>query len=354
MSTADFHSTFGDPVYKTSATELNDHDEQMWLAVTCRDGSFDGVFIFAVKTTGIYCRPSCPSRRPKRQNVIFYGLNDEAEAAGFRPCKRCRPRETSIAQDHYTAIERVCREIEASPEARSLKKLAGKVNMSPSYLHRIFKRITGTTPRAYSKALSEKRTAVELSASKNRTVTEAVFAAGYNSMSRFYEGAEDRLGMAPRKFLQGGSGADIYFGFAQSGLGLLLVAATNKGICRVRFGDDCDLLEQELRADFPNATVRKVAKGFERLLDVAVRSVDQPAEAEELPLDIQGTLFEQKVWVALRTIPLGETRSYSDIAQQVGKPKAVSVVARACAANPVALLDPSHRVTAKAGDLSGY
>jgi len=329
-------------------------DAWKWQAFEQRDAGQDGAFVVAVRTTGIYCRPSCPARRPKPENVLFFDLNREAEAAGFRPCKRCRPNEISTAQAQAAAVERACRIIEMTARAPRLDELAAIAGLSPFHFHRLFKRMTGTTPKGYARGLRERREARALASSETRGVTDAIYAAGYETTGRFYDGATERLGMTPQTYRRGGDGQVIRYGTAACWLGRVLVAATDKGICAVRFGDDDHTMIEDLARRFPQASWIAGDQAFAKTVARVVEQIERPHQAAELPLDIQGTLFEQQVWAALRAIPCGETRSYSDIASEIGRPTAVRAVAQACARNPVAVLTPCHRVVAKSGALSGY
>ncbi|MEZ5904622.1 MAG: Ada metal-binding domain-containing protein [Geminicoccaceae bacterium] len=275
-----------------------------WRAIAERDAEADGAFVFAVRTTGVYCRPSCPSRRAKPENIRFFDLAREAEAAGFRPCKRCRPTELSQQQTRALAIEAACRTIEAAETPPSLAALAAAAGLSPHYFHRTFREVTGVTPKAYAGQVRERRAARALQDSAGASVTRAIYAAGYDSAARFYDGATERLGMAPRTFRRGGEGEAIRSAIASCSLGLVLVAATGRGICAVRFGDDEEALLAELRALFPKARHLPPDAAFNELALAVIGRIEQPAAAAELPLDIQGTLFEQRVWAALRAIPL--------------------------------------------------
>jgi AraC family transcriptional regulator of adaptative response/methylated-DNA-[protein]-cysteine methyltransferase len=323
-----------------------------WRAVAERDAEADGAFVFAVRTTGVYCRPSCPSRRARPENIFFFDLAREAEAAGFRPCKRCRPTELSLQQARALAIEAACRTIEAAETPPSLSALAEAAGLSRYHFHRTFRAVTGVTPKAYAGQVRERRAAATLRDSGG--VTRAIYDAGYDSASRFYDGAKERLGMAPKTFRRGGEGEAIRSAIAESSLGLVLVAATERGICAVRFGDDQEALEAELHGLFPKARHLPADRAFSELARAVIARIEQPEAALELPLDIQGTLFEQRVWAALRAIPTGETRSYGAVAAAIGQPTAARAVARACAANPVAVLTPCHRVVPAVGGLGGY
>lgn len=333
--------------------QLNGEDWR-WRAIAARDGQFDGVFVFAVRSTGVFCRPSCPSRRPKPENVVFFDLNRDAEAAGFRPCKRCRPLEMSSAQKQKALIEQACRLMETAEEPYSLPQLGAAVGLSPHHLHRQFKKITGVTPKAYAKALRERRVAASLQDRHCYSVTEAIYSAGYQSATRFYDGAKDRLGMMPRTVIAGGEGENIYTAVVGCWLGKALIAATDRGVCAVRFGDDADALLDGLRKTYPNANIVTAETELADVIAEIVAAIEQPVDAIDLPLDIQGTLFQQKVWAELRRIPAGETRSYAQVAAAIGAPKSARAVGTACGANPVAIITPCHRCLRGDGGLGGY
>ncbi len=332
---------------------LDPEDATKRRAIADRDPASDGAFVFAVTTTGVYCRPSCPSRRPRPEHVRFFDLPRQAEAAGFRPCRRCRPDQVSLRQRHAAAVETACRRLETAEEEPSLAALAAAAGLSPHHFHRVFKRATGITPKAYAQALRERRVAGAL-ARPGARVTHAVHAAGYGSAARFYEGAGARSGMAPRAAAAGGEGETVRFAIADSWLGRVLVAATVRGVCAVHLGDDDDALEAELARRFPAARHERGDVDLGPLVAAVLARIERPATAEELPLDICGTAFEHRVWQALRAIPPGETRSYAEIAAAIGRPGAQRAVARACAANPVAVLTPCHRVVRRDGGLAGY
>jgi AraC family transcriptional regulator of adaptative response/methylated-DNA-[protein]-cysteine methyltransferase len=325
---------------------------EMWRAVLGRDRRADGTFVYAVKTTGVYCRPSCGARRPRRENVAFHQSCQSAARAGFRPCRRCRPEQSAEADSRLTAVAVACRFIERSASVPTLDTLARAAGMSRFHFHRVFRAVVGITPRAYATAYRSGRMREELR--RRTTVTEAIYAAGFNSNSRFYDAAGRELGMTPTTFRAGGAGMAIRFAVADCWLGRLLVAATDKGICSVMFGDDEEPLEQGLRDRFPRAEIRPAPRSFGQLVARVVRLVESPARVIPLPLDVQGTAFERRVWQALRAIPPGETATYGEIARRVGAPRAVRGVARACAANPVAVAIPCHRVVRSDGSLAGY
>jgi AraC family transcriptional regulator of adaptative response/methylated-DNA-[protein]-cysteine methyltransferase len=323
-----------------------------WQAVKRRDRAADGVFYYSVLTTGVYCRPSCASRLPRRENVAFHATCEAAEAAGFRPCKRCRPNEVSLAERQASAVTRACRLIEEAEEPPSLDALARTAGMSRFYFHRVFKAVTGVTPKAYAQAHRAERVRDELA--QRATVTEAIYGAGFNSSGRFYAASPDLLGMTPTEFRSGGNGASIRFAVGDCSLGSILVAATSKGVCAILLGDDPDTLVRDLQDRFPKAHLIGADAAFEGLVARVVGFVEAPAQGLDLPLDVRGTAFQQRVWQALRRIPSGSTASYAEIAQRIGRPKAVRAVAQACAANGIAVAIPCHRVVRTDGALSGY
>lgn len=310
-----------------------------------RDRSLDGQFVGAVKTTGIYCKPSCPARRPLRENVEFFWTAEEARAAGYRACMRCKPDEVGRDREAVAAALKL---IEASEEMPNLEELADHVGYAPHHFHRLFKRDTGVTPAAYARGLRAKRAEQALSG-KGR-ITDAIYEAGYSGPSRFYEDTKGRLGMTPSAWKNGGAGATIRWAVVDTKLGKMLLAATDKGICRLSFDED----ESELARRFPKATIEKGGAAMKELVEGAIAAIDHPANMPDLPLDVQGTAFQQAVWQELRRIPAGETRSYADIAAAVGKPKAVRAAGSANGANNVAVLIPCHRVIRTDGSLGGY
>lgn len=324
-----------------------------WAQVVMRDGSADGLFFYAVKTTGIYCRPSCPSRLARPENVSFYGSAAEAEADGYRPCRRCHPDGQSLADRHAAAITQACRLIEESGEMPSIATLSAESGMSPSRFHHLFKAATGLSPRNYAAACRASRIRSSLIAGK-ASVTQSIYEAGFNSSSRFYEQSSDLLGMTPTRLRQGGKGISIRFAVGQCSLGAILVAMSDKGICAITLGDDPEILVRNLQDRFPNANLIGGDEGFESLVANVVAFVEQPQIGLDLPLDLQGTVFQRRVWQELRQIPAGETASYTEIAQRVGQPKAARAVAQACARNEIAVAIPCHRVVRNDGALSGY
>jgi len=321
-----------------------------WAAVVARDAARDGEFFYSVKTTGVYCRPSCAARRALPENVQFHPSTAAAEAAGFRPCKRCRP--DSATAPHAATIERICRTIAAADEMLTLKDLAAEAGLSEYHFHRVFKATTGVTPRAYAAARREERLRAALG--NGEPVTSAIYDAGYNSNSRFYSGADDVLGMKPSAYRGGGKNQEIRFAVGECSLGSILVAASDRGVCAILLGDDPDELAQSLQDQFPRATIVGGDASFEAIVASAVGLVDSPGTAADLPLDIQGTAFQRRVWQALRDIPSGSTASYSDVARRIGSPASVRAVARACASNRIAVAIPCHRVVRNDGALSGY
>ena len=327
-------------------------DDERWAAVQRRDPDADGVFWYSVRSTGVYCRPSCGARPALRANVAFHGSCAQAEQAGFRPCLRCKPDQPPLAERHAQVVARACRLIDASEADLDLDSLAQACAMSRFHFHRIFKAHTGITPKAYAAARRAARVAQGLAGAP--TVTDAIYAAGYNSSGRFYAGAEGRLGMTPTSWRAGGSGAVIRFAIGACSLGAILVAATDKGICAILMGDDPGQLARDLQDRFPAADVHGADAGFEDTVAKVVGFVEAPALGLDLPLDVRGTVFQQRVWEALRRIPSGATVSYSELAERIGLASGARAIAGACAANPVAVAIPCHRVVRNDGALSGY
>jgi AraC family transcriptional regulator of adaptative response/methylated-DNA-[protein]-cysteine methyltransferase len=327
-------------------------DDARWRAVERRDRSADGTFVYSVQTTGVYCRPSCAARLPRRENVAFHATCADAERAGFRSCKRCRPNEPALADQHAAAVARACRQIEEAEETPSLAALARAAGLSRFHFHRVFKAVTGVTPKAYAAAHRGKRVREELA--QRGTVTEALYGAGFNSNARFYASASQLLGMTPTEFRAGGNGNVIRFAVGQCSLGAILVAATDKGVCAIELGSDPDALVRELQDRFPSAELVGGDQGFEELVAKVVGFVEAPAQGLDLPLDIRGTAFQQQVWNAIRAIPVGATATYSEIAKRIGRPNAVRAVAHACASNALALAIPCHRVVRTDGSAAGY
>jgi AraC family transcriptional regulator of adaptative response/methylated-DNA-[protein]-cysteine methyltransferase len=325
---------------------------EAWRAVEDRDASADGRFVFAVRTTGVYCRPSCPARRPRRENVTFYAKPGQAEAAGFRPCRRCRPQSvlpSPAAQRVELAVEYLDEHLD---DAVTLAELGREVGMSPTHLQRTFKRFMGVSPAEYVRARRLER--LKSGLQRGEKVLDATFEAGYGAASRAYDAAAAPLGMTPATYRAGGRGMHVYYAFADSPLGRLLVGATERGVAAVMLGDSDGELEAALREEYPNARLEPSRDGLEEWTEAVVATFDGPGETLDLPLDVQATTFQWRVWKALRDIPRGETRSYGEIAAAIGAPRSTRAVARACATNPVALTVPCHRVVRKDGGLGGY
>ena len=316
-----------------------------WAAFERRDRSFDGQFVGGVKTTGIYCKPSCPARHPKRENVEFFADPQAAKAAGYRACRRCTPDE--VGRDR-TAVARAIALIEGAEETLSLDELAAWVGYAPHHFHRLFKRATGVTPGAYARGLRAGRAAEALS--KESTVTDAIYDAGYAAPSRFYADADQRLGMTPSAWKRGGTGATIRWTVAPTSLGPLLIAATDKGLCRVSFDEG----EEALRKRFPNADIQPGGQALAALAEKVIADVEHPERHTDLPLDVQGTAFQLAVWEALRAIPIGETRTYTQLAAVAGNPRAVRAAGTACGANHVSIVIPCHRAQRSDGTMGGY
>jgi len=340
-------------VMKEQLSLLADENETKWQAVIGRDAGFDGQFVFAVSSTRIYCRPSCPSRRPHRERVSFFEVPDAAEQAGFRACKRCDPRNASTEERQRDLVRQVCRMLDdAESETPTLSSLSAQTGVSAFHLQRIFKKVMGVTPRQYSESTRLNR--FKDGAREGKSVTTAMYDAGFGSSSRLYEQAKSRLGMTPATYGKGGRGATIMYATVECSLGALLVATTSQGVCSVKLGDSELALVDDLKREFPAAVFRL----DEILLSHAVRTVVQHLEGRtphiDLPLDIQATAFQRQVWEQLSRIPSGQTRSYSEVAREIGQEKAVRAVARACATNPVALVIPCHRVIREDKSLGGY
>jgi AraC family transcriptional regulator, regulatory protein of adaptative response / methylated-DNA-[protein]-cysteine methyltransferase len=327
-------------------------DDDRWAAVLRRDRQADGLFYYSVRTTGVYCRPGCGARRARRENVRFHATSEDAEAAGFRPCKRCAPDGPARASQRALAVAKACRLIEAADVVPSLPALAKAAGMSRFHFHRVFRTTTGLTPRAYAAAHRARRLRERLG--RSDTVTAAIYDAGFNSSGRFYATAWEELGMTPTDFRSGGNGTAIRFAVGESSLGSILVAATDKGVCAILLGDDPGTLVRDLQDRFPKARLEGGDAGFERLVATVVGFVETPALGLDLPLDVRGTVFQRRVWQALRAIPAGGTATYADVAERIGAPRAVRAVAQACAANPLAVAIPCHRVVRQDGALSGY
>lgn len=326
-------------------------EEAAWRAVVARETDFDGALYYAVKTTGIYCRPSCPARKPNRANVVFFSSAADAARAGYRPCKRCKPDE-AVVPVWSQRIEQACRLMETAETPMPLTALADAVGLSPHHFHRQFKRALGITPKAYAAALQQAR--VRTALRRGQTVTDALYEAGFSSSGRFYSDATATLGMTPRAVRRGGAAERLIFATAPCALGHVLVAASPKGVCAILLGDSADDLARELRTLFPRAALDEGDAAFAKTMAAVVTLVDAPSRESRLPLDIRGTAFQRRVWEALRKIPPGETRSYGALAEAIGAPRAVRAVASACAANTLAVAVPCHRVVRRDGSLSGY
>jgi len=327
-------------------------NDPRWISLLARDVSADNTFFYSVKTTGVYCYPSCAARPPRPENVQFYQDRKDAEAAGFRPCLRCKPDQPPLAERNGQKIARVCRLIENSEETLNLAKLADYAGISPHHFHRLFKATTGLTPASYAAAHRANRVRAKLNEADS--VTSAIYDAGFNSNSRFYETSNEVLGMTPTKFRAGGANTEIRFAIGEFSLGSILVASSDRGVCAILIGDDPAALARDLQDRFPKANLIGGEPGYEDLVAKIVGFVEKPGIGLGLPLDIRGTAFQQRVWKALQEIPVGSTASYSDIAQKIGSPKAVRAVAQACGANALAVAVPCHRVIKNDGSLSGY
>jgi AraC family transcriptional regulator of adaptative response/methylated-DNA-[protein]-cysteine methyltransferase len=324
-----------------------------WRSVIERDASLDGTFVYAVRTTGIYCRPSSPSRTAKSGNVSFFATCEEAEAAGYRACQRCTPNAGSLAERNAGIIAKACRLIEAAEDLPKLDELAASVGMSSFHFHRQFKAITGLTPKSYGAAHRARRVRDRL-ADPDSSVTTAIYDAGFGSNSCFYETSNKVLGMTPTQYKNGGQNTAIRFAVGECSLGSILVARSDKGVCAILIGDDPQALTQDLQDRFPKADLIGGDAGFEELVAKVVGFIEAPKVGLDLPLDIGGTAFQQRVWQALRDIPVGQTASYAEIARRIGEPKSVRAVAQACGANRLAVAIPCHRVVRNDGALSGY
>jgi AraC family transcriptional regulator, regulatory protein of adaptative response / methylated-DNA-[protein]-cysteine methyltransferase len=326
-------------------------EERMWAAVMGKDPRFDGQFVFAVTSTKIYCRPTCPSRRPHREHVKFFNLPDAAEQAGFRACLRCEPRRTIDSQ--VELVQRICRFLDASHlETINLADLAAQFGISSYHLQRTFKRIMGISPRQYLLALRVDN--FKSRVREGEPLTQALYDSGFNSSSRLYEHAGQELGMTPATYGRGGRGTTISYTIAASPFGRLLVAVTNRGVCALRLADTDDVLEQDLRAEFPSATIQRDETSLREPVEKILNHLTNNEPRLDLPLDIRATAFQRQVWEKLRAIPYGQTVSYGDVAKALGKPGAVRAVGRACATNPVALVIPCHRVVREDQTLGGY
>jgi len=332
--------------------DISAEQDPRWAALAARDPAADGSFYYSVRTTGVYCRPSCAARRANPRNIRFHATTAEAEAAGFRPCLRCRPDEASPRARQAGLVAEACRMIEAAEEQPSLSALAEAAGMSPHHFHRVFRAVTGLTPKAYAAAHRARR--VREALERKESVTEAIYGAGFNASSRFYEAADGMLGMTPSEYRAGGTQAEIRFAVGQCSLGAILVARSERGVCAILLGDDPDALLRDLQDRFPRARLIGGDAEFEALVARVVGFVEAPGVGLDLPLDLRGTAFQQRVWQTLREIPVGKTVTYAEIARRIGAPQAIRAVGTACGANAIAVAIPCHRVVRSDGGLSGY
>jgi AraC family transcriptional regulator of adaptative response/methylated-DNA-[protein]-cysteine methyltransferase len=323
-----------------------------WAAVLARDPRADGQFVYAVKTTGIYCRPSSLARLPKPQNVEFFDTAAQAESAGYRPSKRAARDQSEVAAQHALTVAAACRQIETADQLPALSELALAAGLSSFHFHRVFKTVTGLTPKGYATAHRSRKVRERLT--DGGSVTDALYDAGFNSNSRFYEASDQLLGMTPGDYRAAGQNNDIRFAVGQCSLGAILVAQSARGVCAILLGDDAHQLVCDLQDKFRRANLIGADHEFEQLIAKVVGFIEAPAIGLDLPLDVRGTAFQERVWQALRDIPPGSTASYADIAQRIGSPKAVRAVAQACGANSLAVAIPCHRVVRSDGNLSGY
>ncbi|MCB9796154.1 MAG: bifunctional DNA-binding transcriptional regulator/O6-methylguanine-DNA methyltransferase Ada [Alphaproteobacteria bacterium] len=335
----------------SAAAEVVQADPR-WRALRERDASADGSFVYSVASTGVFCRPSCAARAPRPEHVAFHDSPEAARRAGFRPCLRCRPEEPPLAQRRAEVVAELCRFIDGSAEAPSVTELAERAGWSASHLHRVFRSVTGVTPRRYIAGREAARIRAELP--RAGSVTEAVYTSGAGSPARFYRAASGALGMSPSAFRRGAPGERIRYTLGQSSLGRVLVAATERGVCAVSLGDDADALVEALRRRFNQATLQPAGEELDALVARIVGQVERPEAEVSLPLDVRGTAFQLRVWQALTEIPAGQTRSYGELAAALGDPGASRAVASACSQNPVAVVIPCHRVVRADGALSGY
>jgi AraC family transcriptional regulator, regulatory protein of adaptative response / methylated-DNA-[protein]-cysteine methyltransferase len=327
-------------------------DDSRWARIVARDKTADGHLWYSVATTGVYCRPSCPSRTANRKNVQLHDTLASAKATGFRACKRCNPDGPSLEVGNAVLVAKACRIIEESEEEPSLEELAEAVARSPSYFHRLFKAVVGVTPKEYAGA--HRATRVRQGLASGSTVTEAIYDAGFNSSGRFYEKSTDMLGMTPSQYRAGGANEEIKFAVGQASLGAVLVASTKKGVAAILLGDDPEELVRNLQDRFPKARLIGADHEYESLVAQVVGFVEAPRIGLNLPLDVRGTAFQERVWKALLEVPAGKTVSYAEIARRIGAPKATRAVAGACAANNLAVAIPCHRIVRNDGSLSGY
>lgn len=340
--------TFDRPTELAAATLA----DPRWAAVQARDAGADDRFVYSVRTTGVYCRPSCGARRARPENVAFHATPADAEHAGFRPCKRCKPDQLSLAGQHATLVTKACRLIEQAESEPTLAQLAQHSGLSPFHFHRVFKALAGVTPKQYARAHRSRRVRSKLTHSAS--VTAAIFDAGYNASSRFYETANAVLGMTPSSYRAGGADREIRFAIGECSLGSILVAQSERGVCAILLGDNPQALLRDLQDRFARARLIGGDRDYEQLVARVVGLIESPATSLALPLDVRGTVFQHRVWQALREIPAGSTASYSEVARRIGAPGAARAVAQACAANMLAVAIPCHRVVRNDGALSGY
>lgn len=339
MQTRDFPTPYSTP-------------ESRWQAVVDRNRDADGHFIIGVHSTGIFCRPGCPAKTPRRDNVRFYESVVDATKAGLRPCKRCKPLGTSLTEHHVEVVAAACARIDASDESPLLADLAREAGMSPWHFHRVFKSVTSLTPAQYARAHRATRLRTELESAQ--TVTRAMYDAGFQSPGAFYATTNESLGMAPSSFRNKGMGERIQVAVRQTSIGHVLIAATARGICNVTMGDAPDVLLDDFSTRFANAAISQAGPDLDHVISAVIARLEQPSTSFELPLDLRGTAFQHRVWNALRSIPAGSTSTYSDIARSIDAPASGRAVANACGANPLAVIVPCHRVVRKDGDLGGY
>ena len=342
-------STLAEP---RKSTQSSVADDLRWARIVARDRTADGHLWYSVSTTGVYCRPACPSRTANPENVQLHDTLESAKATGFRPCKRCNPDGPSIEAENAALVGKACRIIEDSEEEPSLEELADAVGRSPSYFHRMFKAATGLTPKGYAAAHRAEK--IRLALESRSSVTQAIYDAGFNSSGRFYEKSTKMLGMTPSQYRAGGANEEIRFAVGQTSLGAILVASTKKGVAAILLGEDPDELVRDLQDRFPKAHLIGADRDYEALVARVVGFVEAPRIGLDLPLDVRGTVFQERVWKALQQIPAGTTVSYAEIARRIGAPRSVRAVAGACAANKLAVAIPCHRVVRNDGSLSGY
>lgn len=331
---------------------MTTEQDPRWAAILARDSKADTLFVYGVKTTGVYCRPSSVSRLPRPENIEFFDTPAQAEAAGYRPSKRAAGDQTQRTAQDAQRVADACRHIEQADIPPNLNTLATLAGLSPFHFHRVFKAVTGLTPKGYASAHRSQKVRNGLKA--KQTVTDALYDAGFNSNSRFYESADQLLGMKPSDYKAGGTNSAILFAVGECSLGSILVAQSSRGVCAILLGDEPDQLVRDLQDQFPNADLVGADHNFEQLIADVVGFIEAPALGLDLPLDLRGTAFQQRVWQALRDIPVGGTASYGQIAERIGAPKSFRAVAQACGANCLAVAIPCHRVVRSNGDLSGY